>query len=236
MRYFRGKWRTFAEICLHNSEQHFSDFSSPNLYCYLSWASMGRMTAIMSRVRVNANCDIPLAKGTNLWGWLEVLALWHIWTPPTKTRDRTQAESTTWKEVVNKSQKLALFLHTVPKILFSSKNTFLVFFQVNPDFNSKKPKKKTHLFRVTYFYTNSVKIYFMDRNWTFNKVCIFFFLLDWQKKKKKSSTQQKKAHNHIKNFLLWQSSSLAFGKAAATKVFGASKVHWWLILCFWDIV
>ena len=161
MRYFRGKWRTFAEICLYNSEQHFSDFSSPNLYCYLSWASMGRMTAIMSRVRVNANCDIPLAKGTNLWGWLEVLALWHIWTPPTKTRDRTQAESTTWKEVVNKSQKLALFLHTVPKILFLSKNTFLAFFHVNPDFDSKNTKK--HFFRVTYFYTNSVKIYFLNK-------------------------------------------------------------------------
>ena len=140
MRYFRGKWRTFAEICLHNSEQHFSDFSGPNLYHYLSWASMGRMTAIMSRVRVNANCDIPLAKGTNLWGWLEVLALWHIWTPPTKTRDRTQAESTTWKEVVNKSQKLALFSHTVPKIIFLSKNTFLVFFILIQILTQKTPK------------------------------------------------------------------------------------------------
>ena len=78
-----------------------NDFSGSIPICirYLSWANMGRMTAIMSRVRVNANCDIPLAKGTNLWGWLEVLALWHIWTPPTKTRDRTQAESTTWKRV-----------------------------------------------------------------------------------------------------------------------------------------
>ena len=77
-----------------------NDFSGSIPICirYLSWANMGRMTAIMSRVRVNANCDIPLAKGTNLWGWLEVLALWHIWTPPTKTRDRTQAESTTWKK------------------------------------------------------------------------------------------------------------------------------------------
>ena len=149
MRYFRGKWRTFAEICLHNSEQHFSDFSSPNLYYYLSWASMGRMTAIMSRVRVNANCDIPLAKGTNLWGWLEVLALWHIWTPPTKTRDRTQAESTTWKEVVNKSQKLALFSHTVPKIPFLSKNTILVFFHVltlKSRFWLKKHQKKKNPF------------------------------------------------------------------------------------------
>ena len=41
---------------------------------YLSWASIGKMTAIISRVNVMASWVIPLAKGTNRWGWLDIRA------------------------------------------------------------------------------------------------------------------------------------------------------------------
>ena len=59
----------------------------------------------MSIDNVRASWDIPFASGTNLWGWLEVLALSHIWTLPENTKDKTHADRTTYNEKTSYKKK-----------------------------------------------------------------------------------------------------------------------------------